>query len=137
MGAVKLSEKFSLQFDETTDIGNDAQLMVFVRHRANEDYLENGIISFLPSTYKNTTREEIFNNVDSFFKEHQLSWTDFVSVCANSAASMMGTIKGFLSFVKEEKRHFSYSLSSPPRKSGSKRVSQRPRHNLQRGCIYG
>ena len=28
MGAVKLSEKFSLQFDETTDIGNDAQLMV-------------------------------------------------------------------------------------------------------------
>ena len=51
---------------------------------------------------KNTTGEEIFKNVDFFFKEHQFSWSDCVYVFANGAPSMMGTKKGFMSFVKKE-----------------------------------
>ena len=35
--AVKRSGKFSLQSDETTDGGNNAQFMVFVRYRAADD----------------------------------------------------------------------------------------------------
>ena len=44
---------------------------------------------------KNTTGEPIFKKVDSFFKEHQLEWSDCVSVCADGAPSMMGSKKGF------------------------------------------
>ena len=53
IGAVKLSGKFSLQLDETTDISNDAQLMVFVRYRTSEDYEEQFLLC-RPLT-KNTT----------------------------------------------------------------------------------
>ena len=37
---VKLSGKFCLQLDETTYIGNDAQLMVFVRYLDTNDYMK-------------------------------------------------------------------------------------------------
>ena len=40
IAAVNQSEKFNLQLDETTDIGNDAQIMMFVRYRDANDYVE-------------------------------------------------------------------------------------------------
>ena len=40
IASVKRSGKFSLQLDETTDIGNDTQLMVFVRYLDTNDYME-------------------------------------------------------------------------------------------------
>ena len=40
IAAIKLSEKFSLQLDETTDMENFAQLILFVRYRSAEDYVE-------------------------------------------------------------------------------------------------
>ena len=56
---------------------------------------------------KNTTGEQIFNKVDSFFKEHQLEWSDCGSVCADGAPSIMGCKKGFMSFVKKENKNIS------------------------------
>ena len=50
IAAAKQSGKFSLQLDETTDTGNDAQLMVFVRYRAADDYVEQFL--FLPSAFQ-------------------------------------------------------------------------------------
>ena len=38
IASVKRSGKFSLQLDETTDIGNDAQLMVFVQYLDKNNY---------------------------------------------------------------------------------------------------
>ena len=60
---------------------------------------------FAVSLQKNTTGEEIFKKIDSFFKEHQLSESDCVFVCANSAPSTIKTKKDFMSFVKKEKQH--------------------------------
>ena len=54
---------------------------------------------------KNTIGEQIFKKVDSFFKEHQLEWSDCVSVCMDMALSMMGYKKGFMSFVKKENKN--------------------------------
>ena len=60
---MKRSGKFSLQLDETTDIGNDTQLIVFVRCLDTNDYVEHFLFCFpLP---KNTTEEEILKKVDS------------------------------------------------------------------------
>ena len=121
------TEKFSLQLDETTDIGSDAQLMAFLRYRTSENYVEQFLICH--QLIKNTTAEETFENVNSF-KEHQLSWRDCISVCADGAPSVMG--KNRLHEFREERktRRFSYSLSSTPRKSGSKRDSTRPSHSV-------
>ena len=56
---------------------------------------------------KNTTGDQIFKKVDSFFKEHKLEWSDCVSVCEDGAPSMMGYKKGFMSFVKKENKNIS------------------------------
>ena len=40
IASVKRSGKFSLQQDETTDIGNDEQLMVFLRYLDTNNYVE-------------------------------------------------------------------------------------------------
>ncbi|XP_076810248.1 zinc finger BED domain-containing protein 5-like [Clavelina lepadiformis] len=85
IASVKQSGKFSLQLDETTDIGNDAQLMVFVRYVEANYYEERFLLC--RGLAKNTTGEQIFNKVNSFIKEHQLEWSVCVSVCANGAPS--------------------------------------------------
>ena len=100
IAAVKRSKNFSLQLDETTDIGSDAQLMVFVRYRTADDYVEQFL--FCRPLTKYTTGEEIYKKVDSFFEEHQLLWTDCVSACADGAPAMMGIKKGFMSFAKKQ-----------------------------------
>ena len=76
IASVKRSGKFSLQSDETIDIGNDAQLMMFVRYLDTNDYMEQFL--FCRRLAKNTTGEQIFKKVDSFFKQHQLEW---LTVC--------------------------------------------------------
>ena len=86
IASVKRSGKFSLQLDETTDIGNDAQLMVFGRYLDTNDYMEQFL--FCRPLAKNNTGEQIFKKVDLFFKKHQLQWSDCVSVCEDGAPSI-------------------------------------------------
>ena len=97
---MKRSKNFSLQLDETTDIGSDAQLMVFVRYCTADDYVEQFL--FCRPLTKYTTGEEIYKKVDSFFEEHQLLWTNCVSACTDGAPAMMGIKKGFMSFAKKQ-----------------------------------
>ena len=87
IASVKRSGKFSLQLDETTDIGNDTQLMVFVRYLDTNDYMEQFL--FCCPLAKNNTGEQIFKKVDLFFKKHQLKWSDCVCICEDGAPSMM------------------------------------------------
>ena len=49
-----------------------------------------------------TTGKDIFNVVDAFFAEKSLDWTRCSSVCTDAAASMTGTIKGFVTLAKEK-----------------------------------
>ena len=96
---VKRSGKLNLQLDETTYIGNDAQVMVFVRYLDTNDYMEQFL--FCRPLAKNTAGEQICKKVDLFFEEHQLEWSDCVPVCADGAPSMMECKKGFMIFVKK------------------------------------
>ena len=91
--------------DETTDIGNDAQLMVFMRYLDRNDYMEQFL--FCRPLAKNTRGEQIFKKVDSFFKKHLLKWSDCVYVCMDGTPSMMGCKKGFMNFVKKENKNIS------------------------------
>ena len=49
-----------------------------------------------------TTGKDIFNVVDAFFAEKSLNWTRCSSICTDAAASMTGTIKGFVTLAKEK-----------------------------------
>ena len=57
IASVKRSGKFSLQLDETIDIGNDAQLMMFVRYLDTNDYMEQFL--FCRPLAKNSRRANI------------------------------------------------------------------------------
>ena len=105
IASVKRSGKFSLQLDETTDIGKDTQLMVFVRYLDTNDNMEQFL--FCRPLAKNTTGEQIFKKADLFFKKHQLKWSDCVCVCEDGAPSMIECKKSFISFVKKENKNIS------------------------------
>ena len=88
---------------ETTDIGNDAQFMGFVRYRATEDYVEQ--VLFCCPLAKHTAKKEMFKKVDSFTKEHQLSRTNCVSACADGASGMIRIKKFFLIYEKGKQKY--------------------------------
>ena len=84
IASAKRSEKFSFQLDETTD---NAQLMVFVRYLDTSDYMEQFL--FYRPLAKDTTGEQIFKKVDSFFKNISLNDLTACLFCADGAPSMM------------------------------------------------
>ena len=63
---------FAIQVDESTDVTNCAQLQNFVRYVRKEDVKEEFLRN---AALEATTREDdIFQMVNSFFKQHGLRW---------------------------------------------------------------
>ena len=96
----KLIGSFALQLDESTDVSGSAQLVGFVRYRDADDIAEH--ILFCKSMQGRSTGKDIFNVVDAFCVEKSLNWTRCSSIGTNAAASMSGTIKGFVTLAKEK-----------------------------------
>ncbi|XP_031330321.1 zinc finger BED domain-containing protein 5-like [Photinus pyralis] len=95
---VKRSEFFAIQLDESTDVTNYAQLMVYVRYiHANtikEDYL------FCEALPTRTTADEIFKKLSEFFAENGLDWMNCVGFCSDGARAMTGKFGGVATKVK-------------------------------------
>jgi hypothetical protein len=90
-------KQFALQLDETIDIFNCAQLMVFVRYI--DDEYEKGIreqIYCCKEFDTKTTGEEIFNLLNEQILKHGLSWEWWTSVCTDGAAAMVGRQNGLI-----------------------------------------
>lgn len=84
--------KYALQLDESTDVSNSVQLLVFIRYsfdrKLNKDML------FCTPLEAKCTGEDIFIKLDYKLKEEGLSWDECVDVCTDSAAAMVGKKKG-------------------------------------------
>ncbi|GFT34269.1 zinc finger BED domain-containing protein 5 [Nephila pilipes] len=63
---------FTIQLDESADIAGLSILLVIVRYIHETAAQEDLIIC--KSLQTRTTAEEMFNNVKSFFKKHDISW---------------------------------------------------------------
>ena len=48
-----------------------------------------------------TTGQDIFDTLSKYLKENELTWKECVELCTDGAPSMIGLIKGFVSFVKK------------------------------------
>lgn len=96
---IKAKGAFSLQLDESTDVSDNAQLLVCVKYEGPVDLEEEFLFCrALPTT---TTGEDIFQMVDQFLKEEELSWTNCFSICSDGAPAMLGARKGFTALVKK------------------------------------
>nr|XP_022910374.1 zinc finger BED domain-containing protein 5-like [Onthophagus taurus] len=64
---IRSSDFFAIQLDESTDVTNYAQLMVYVRYLFNTEIKEDYLFCTTLSTH--TTADEIFKNLNEFFEE--------------------------------------------------------------------
>ena len=85
---IRQSQFFSLQLAESTDIGNEANLLSYVRYiyagEVHDDFL------FCRSLPTNTTGEAIFDSLNNFITQNDLDWTRCVGICTDGATAMTG-----------------------------------------------
>ena len=90
---------FTMQVDESTDISGKTQLIAFMR------FVSDGKISdqfFCCKELKErTTGQDIFDTLNKYLEEKELTWKECVGLCTDGAPSMIGSIKGFGSLVKK------------------------------------
>ena len=95
--------KISMQLDESTDVSNHSQLLVFVRcvHQKNlkEEFL------FCERLETTTKAVDVFELIQSFFDRHELAWDLIGSICTDGAPAMIGKKSGFGARVKEKASH--------------------------------
>lgn len=98
LNQVKQSKFYAIQLDESTDLTNYAQLMVYVRFAVKMEITED--ILFCEPLSTRTTADEIFKKIDNFFKENGLDWHRCVGMCSDGARAMMGKYGGVAAKVK-------------------------------------
>ena len=91
---------FAIQLDETTDVSNCPQLLVFVRYATKDSIESELLLSSEMRTTCTTKGEDVFELVDNFFKENGLQWSKLVGCTTNGAPAMLGRKSGFQVCVK-------------------------------------
>ncbi|XP_068993482.1 zinc finger BED domain-containing protein 5-like [Neodiprion pinetum] len=97
---LKLSPFFAISCDESTDITNCAQLIVYVRYISG-DIIEEEILysQFLTA---GTKSEDIFNSISDFIKKNDLDWNKLIGLCTDGAPAMIGVRSGLAQKLKEK-----------------------------------
>ena len=97
---IRISNKFALQLDESTDISGHAQLLAnmcfFNENTIRENFL------FCKTLPEKTTGEEIFRVTSKYLEKGGLKWGNCTGVCTDGAVAMVGRTKGFVSRVKDK-----------------------------------
>ena len=96
--AVKASKYgFAMQLDESTDVSNCSQLLVYVRFTENDIVKTELLMSNeVPGTTKG---KDIYDIVDEFFQKNSLEWSKLVGCTTDGAPAMLGRKSGFQSFA--------------------------------------
>ena len=89
---------FALQLDESTDVTNCYQLLVYVRFTQNNAVKTELLLNHeVPTTSKG---KDIFNVLNNFFEENELDWGKLVRCMPDGAPSMLSRKSGFQAHVK-------------------------------------
>ncbi|XP_036027915.1 protein ZBED8-like [Onychomys torridus] len=88
---------FSIQLDESTDVANCSQLLVYVRYINDGDFKDEFL--FCKPLEPTATARDVFDKVSSFLKEHKLSWEMIGGVCTDGAPALLGSQSGFQHLV--------------------------------------
>ncbi|XP_070599912.1 protein FAM200C-like [Erythrolamprus reginae] len=91
---------FSIQLNESTDVANCSQLLVYVRYIADGDFKDEFLLCKPLET--TTTAHDVFDTVGSFLKQHNISWGKVCGVCTDGASAVLGCLSGFQRLVMSE-----------------------------------
>uniref|UniRef100_A0A3P9IWW1 DUF4371 domain-containing protein n=1 Tax=Oryzias latipes TaxID=8090 RepID=A0A3P9IWW1_ORYLA len=83
---LRQSQFFSLQSDESIDLGNEANLLCF--------------FLFCRSLPTNTTGEAIFHSLNDFIGKNNWDWSRCVGICTDGATAMTGKQKGLVMHIR-------------------------------------
>ncbi|KAG6930544.1 zinc finger BED-type containing 5 [Chelydra serpentina] len=97
LSRVQKSHYYALQADESTDIVNIANTLLFVRYELNNEVHDD--ILFCQPIPIHTTGEAIFK-VDDFIKNNYLDWSRCVGIITDDARAMIGSKKGVVARIQ-------------------------------------
>ncbi|XP_069476392.1 general transcription factor II-I repeat domain-containing protein 2-like [Ambystoma mexicanum] len=90
----------SLQFHESTDIEDTAQLSIFIRMVFEDSSVKEDILAVLPLMGK--TREDIYQAFKMFIKDINMPLQKLVAVTTDGAAVMIGRNIGFVALCRRD-----------------------------------
>uniref|UniRef100_A0A1Y1KZY7 HAT C-terminal dimerisation domain-containing protein n=2 Tax=Photinus pyralis TaxID=7054 RepID=A0A1Y1KZY7_PHOPY len=92
------SPHFALQFDESTDVSDCAQFVVFVRFEADDSIMEE--ILFCAALAANTTGQCLYDMFLESTCNYDIDWKKCIAVCSDGAKAMTGKNSGLVAKLK-------------------------------------
>jgi hypothetical protein len=92
------SPVFAIQCDETTDVAQLSQLMVYIRF-IGSTHIEEEML-FCRPLETTAKAEDVFEAVASYFDRNSMKWENLVGICTDGAPAMLGSRSGFISRMK-------------------------------------
>uniref|UniRef100_A0A3Q2D886 Uncharacterized protein n=1 Tax=Cyprinodon variegatus TaxID=28743 RepID=A0A3Q2D886_CYPVA len=127
---VRASDYFALQLDESTDVANATQLLVYVRYIQGEKFAEE--IPFCKVLERRATGREIFGVLDDYMRTNRLDWSRCVGVCLDGAAAMTGRHSVVTALIKQKAPHVIFTQCMLHREAlVAKRIDVKLNHVLQ------
>ena len=93
-----MSPFFSLQVDESTDIANISQLLVFSSYITDKGIEQEFLFCWPLATMK---AADVMKVVTYFFEETGLIWNKLEGLCTDGGPNMLGSRSGFVVLVKQ------------------------------------
>ncbi|CAG9790709.1 unnamed protein product [Diatraea saccharalis] len=100
LNKVKLSPFFAISCDESTDIVNCAQLIIYVRY-VSGDHIDEEIFHS-QSLSAGTKSEDIFDAISNYIERNDLDWNKLIGLCTDGAPAMIGARSGLAQKLKEK-----------------------------------
>jgi len=97
-GVIDQKFGFSIQLGESTDIKNNAQLLVYVRY-TQDNSVKNELL-MIKELFGTTKGKVVFELSDNFFELSELDWEKLIGCTTDGTPSMLGRKSGFTAHVK-------------------------------------
>ncbi|KAL1463829.1 hypothetical protein WDU94_015538 [Cyamophila willieti] len=99
---IKKAPYFALQCDETTDVSQYSQLLVFVRFFDSEKNVFIEEMLFMDTLETTARGIVVFEKVVSYFEKNNLEWEKLACCCTDGAPAMLWSQSGFAKLLKEK-----------------------------------